>query len=55
MYIDIMIYENPVSPYNIVYKVQSAYGSDWPDYEDITIPDYGSYYYNVATGKIEKV
>lgn len=55
LYIDIMIYENPVSPYNIVYKVQSAYGSDWAYYKDITIPDYGSFYYNVATERFEKV
>ncbi len=55
LYIDIMVYELNVSPYNIVYEVQSAYGQDWPDYKNITIPNYGSFYYNVATGKIEKI
>lgn len=53
LYIDIMIYELDVAPYNIVYKVHSAYGPDWPYYKEVFILEYGSYYYNVAKERFE--
>lgn len=52
--VEIIIYDNPTDR-TIVYKVQSLYGPDMPDYRDIDIPEPGSYWFNVSTHSFEDV
>jgi len=49
LYIDVLIYENLESPHNVIHRINSAYGPDWPDYLDITIPGDGDYIFDIAT------
>lgn len=52
LYIDLFVYELNVSPYNIVYEIQSCYGWDWPHYKPIFINEPGKYEYDVATEQL---
>jgi len=54
LFVDLLLYISP-EDHTILYHVQSAYGPDSPDYKDISIPNYGDYYYNVSTERFEKV
>ncbi len=53
--LDIMLYQFPESPHNIVHRMQSAYGSDWPDFIDASIAEAGVYEYDVLAGTFTKV
>ncbi|GAI98971.1 unnamed protein product, partial [marine sediment metagenome] len=42
------------SSVTILHQAQSL-SPDWPYYVEVFIPDYGSYYYNVATEQFEEI
>ncbi len=48
--VDFIIYDSLTAPQTVVHKMQSAYGSDWPDYLDVSIDEPGTYEYDVLAG-----
>lgn len=51
---DMGIYYYPNGSITMFYRAQSV-DSRWPNYVNEFIPGYGSYYYNVATEKFERI
>ncbi len=48
--VDFLIYDSLTAPQTILNRMQSAYGSDWPGYLDVSINEPGIYEYDVLNG-----